>query len=176
MVTLAVVGLDRSCPIHQIHNGSQKAWRFITDRDGLPGRFDPSKITDYLDRHTGSHFAKRLTVMGHRDLSWMVTSLATRYESGVSDNPRVDTISENFLTGILSLSISISLRATRHLRSFHPLRFASKGLTVVHDCHPAARPSSSTILLHGCVWLTWSPDRYYPGNKALRGIFVDVIV
>ena len=32
--------------------------------------------------------------------------------------------------------------------SFYPLRFAAKALTVVHDCHPAARLSSSTIPLH----------------------------
>ena len=38
--------------------------------------------------------------MGHRDLSWMVTSLATRYESGVLDKSRVDTTYKNFLTGI----------------------------------------------------------------------------
>ena len=32
--------------------------------------------------------------------------------------------------------------------SFHPLWFAAKALTVIHDCHPATRLSSSTILLH----------------------------
>ena len=32
--------------------------------------------------------------------------------------------------------------------SFHPLRFAAKALTVIHDCHPDTRLLSSTILLH----------------------------
>ena len=48
------------CPIYPIRNGSRKEWRFATDRGGLPGSCDPSRIvTDCLDRHTGSHVAKR---------------------------------------------------------------------------------------------------------------------
>ena len=49
----------------------------------------------------------------------------------------------------LSLYISSCHKAHKALTfSFHPLRFAAKALTVVHDCHPATRLSSSTILLH----------------------------
>ena len=52
--------LLHSCPIYSIRNGSQKGWRFATDRDGLPGSYDQSRIvTDCLDRHTLSHVAKR---------------------------------------------------------------------------------------------------------------------
>ena len=49
----------------------------------------------------------------------------------------------------LFLYISSCHKAHKALTfSFHPLRFAAKALTVVHDCHPATRLSSSTILLH----------------------------
>ena len=48
-----------------------------------------------------------------------------------------------------SLYISSCHKAHKALTfSFHPLRFAAKALTVIHDCHPATRLSSSTILLH----------------------------
>ena len=53
--------------------------------------------------------------------------------------------------GILYLYLYISSCHKAHKAltfSFHPLRFAAKALTVVHDCHPATRLSSSTILLH----------------------------
>ena len=50
---------------------------------------------------------------------------------------------------LLYLYISSCHKAHKALTfSFHPLRFAAKALTVVHDCHPATRLSSSTILLH----------------------------
>ena len=49
----------------------------------------------------------------------------------------------------LYLSISSCHKAHKALTfSFHPLRFAVNALTVIHDCHPATRLSSSTILLH----------------------------
>ena len=49
----------------------------------------------------------------------------------------------------LYLYISSCHKAHKALTfSFHPLQFAAKALTVVHDCHPATRLSSSTILLH----------------------------
>ena len=49
----------------------------------------------------------------------------------------------------LSLYISSCHKAHKALTfSFHPLRFAAKALTVVHDCHSATRLSSSTILHH----------------------------
>ena len=49
----------------------------------------------------------------------------------------------------LYLYICSCLKAHKALTfSFHLLRFAAKALTVVHDCHPATRLSSSTILLH----------------------------
>ena len=45
--------------------------------------------------------------------------------------------------------ISLYRKAHKALTfSFHPLRFAAKSLTVIHDCHPATRLLSSTILLH----------------------------
>ena len=45
------------------------------------------------------------------------------------------------------ITISVSLRAILTF-PFHPLRFAAKALTVIHDCPPSTRLSSSTILLH----------------------------
>ena len=49
----------------------------------------------------------------------------------------------------LYLYISSCHKAHKALTSsFHPLPFAAKALTVIHDCHPATRLSSSTILLH----------------------------
>ena len=54
-----------------------------------------------------------------------------------------------FLHQSLYLYISSCHKAHKALTfPFHPLRFAAKALTVVHDCHPATRLSSSTILLH----------------------------
>ena len=54
-----VTCLDQSCPIYPIRNGSQKGYRFATDRDDSPGSYDPSQIvTECLDRHTGSHVAR----------------------------------------------------------------------------------------------------------------------
>ena len=68
----------------------------------------------------------------------------------------VNSIYTPFLNGFtwlftvhLYLYISSCHKAHKALTfSFHPLRFAAKALTVVHDCHPATRLSSSTILLH----------------------------
>ena len=64
-------------------------------------------------------------------------------------------VSRTHLVVAYSFSFSISLyisschKAQKALTfSFHPLRFAAKALTVVHDCHPATRLLSSTILLH----------------------------
>jgi len=55
-----ILSISHSCLIHPIRNGSQKGRRFETDRDGSPGSYDPSRIVTYcLDRHTGSHVAKR---------------------------------------------------------------------------------------------------------------------
>ena len=55
----------------------------------------------------------------------------------------------SMLEDILYLYISSCHKAHKALTfSFHPLRFAAKAPTVVHDCHPATRLSSSTILLH----------------------------
>ena len=49
----------------------------------------------------------------------------------------------------LYLYISSCHKAHKALAfSFHPLRFAAKAVAVIHDCHPATRLSSSTILLH----------------------------
>ena len=50
---------------------------------------------------------------------------------------------------ISNLYISSCHKAHKALTfSFHPLRFAAKALTVIHDYHPATHLSSSTILLH----------------------------
>ena len=40
-VTFLPVVAWHSCPIQRIRNGSQKVRRFITDRNGSPGRCDP---------------------------------------------------------------------------------------------------------------------------------------
>ena len=40
--------------------------------------------------------------------------------------------------------------------SFHPRRSVTRTLTVIHDCHPAVRLSSSTILLFGQPYLVFS--------------------
>ncbi len=53
-----------------------------------------------------------------------------------------------------------------------PQRFAARALTVAHDCHPAVRSSSSTILLHACCFRsTWSspPPWQKKNSRALLG-------
>lgn len=89
MVTSSVI-LDHSCPLDLIHNSSRKG--FMTDHDGLPGRYDLSGSSLFQPTHWKS-FSENAKSDGCRNLSPTVTSLATRYGSGALDNPRLDTIS-----------------------------------------------------------------------------------
>ena len=95
--------------------------------------------------------------LGRRLYKWFLGIRVLARLQGATEKfekpPSLLTKTENQRLDWRTRHLSISLRAIRHIlkaltSSFHPIRFAAKALTVIHDCHPATRLSSSTILLH----------------------------